>query len=63
VKFEEPGWIPAAACCVIMLLALVAFIFTVSFSLSGAIRWTRLRLQFLGKLIRRTENSAPRNLS
>ena len=54
MKLEDLGWFPAAACCVIILL--VTFILTVSFSMSGAIRWVRLRLQFLRKLVRRTHN-------
>lgn len=51
MKLEEHGWLPAAACCVIALIALLTFMLTTSVAIPKAYTWLRLQLDRLGRLM------------
>ena len=44
MKLEEAGWLPAAACCVILLIASLTFVLMTSMAIPKAYRWLRLQL-------------------
>ncbi len=45
MKPEEAGWLPAAACCIVALLAWLTFAFTTSVGIAKTLTWLRLRLR------------------
>jgi hypothetical protein len=51
MKLEEPGWLPAAACCMVLLLAWLTFALTTSFAVAKGLTWARRQLRLLRTLM------------
>jgi len=51
VKIEDAGWLPAAACCVILAVALLAFMLTTSAAIPKALGLLRLLLDRFSRMI------------
>lgn len=65
MKLEEAGWLPALACCVILVFALLTFLAASSMALPKVLHWMRVRLDrvqefagsFFARIPRRSRTS------